>query len=187
LASPVFTGNPTAPTPTAGDNDTSIATTAFVTTAVSALLASPVFTGNPTAPTPTVDDNDTSIATTAFVRAQTRVKVGAISRVLTAATGNVAYTNIGFRPKLVIFIGGVSGTLSHAIGFSDSTTDAGLVINASSGNVISSSAFVLGHTDGVNSHNASVVSFDSDGFTLAWTKTASPTGTLNASYICLGW
>lgn len=33
LASPVFTGNPTAPTPTAGDNDTSIATTAFVTTA----------------------------------------------------------------------------------------------------------------------------------------------------------
>lgn len=30
LASPVFTGNPTAPTPTAGDNDTSIATTAFV-------------------------------------------------------------------------------------------------------------------------------------------------------------
>lgn len=31
-ASPAFTGNPTAPTPTAGDNDTSIATTAFVTT-----------------------------------------------------------------------------------------------------------------------------------------------------------
>lgn len=30
LASPVFTGNPTAPTPAAGDNDTSIATTAFV-------------------------------------------------------------------------------------------------------------------------------------------------------------
>ena len=34
LASPVFTGNPTAPTATPGDNDTSIATTAFVTAAV---------------------------------------------------------------------------------------------------------------------------------------------------------
>lgn len=34
LASPVFTGNPQAPTPTAGDNDTSIATTAFVQTAI---------------------------------------------------------------------------------------------------------------------------------------------------------
>lgn len=36
-ASPAFTGNPTAPTPSAGDNDTSIATTAFVTDAVSTL------------------------------------------------------------------------------------------------------------------------------------------------------
>lgn len=35
LASPVFTGNPQAPTPTAGDNDTSLATTAFVQTAIS--------------------------------------------------------------------------------------------------------------------------------------------------------
>ena len=35
LASPAFTGNPTAPTPTAGDNDTSVATTAFVTSAIS--------------------------------------------------------------------------------------------------------------------------------------------------------
>jgi hypothetical protein len=34
LASPVFTGNPTAPTPSTGDNDTSVATTAFVSTAV---------------------------------------------------------------------------------------------------------------------------------------------------------
>lgn len=34
LASPTFTGDPTAPTPTAGDNDTSIATTAFVTNAL---------------------------------------------------------------------------------------------------------------------------------------------------------
>jgi Collagen triple helix repeat (20 copies) len=38
LASPVFTGDPQAPTPTAGDNDTSIATTAFVQAAVAASL-----------------------------------------------------------------------------------------------------------------------------------------------------
>lgn len=34
IASPTFTGTPAAPTPSAGDNDTSIATTAFVTTAI---------------------------------------------------------------------------------------------------------------------------------------------------------
>lgn len=43
LASPVFTGNPQAPTPTPGDSDTSIATTAFVTAAVGALPGGDVF------------------------------------------------------------------------------------------------------------------------------------------------
>jgi hypothetical protein len=38
LASPALTGNPTAPTPTTGDDDTSIATTAFVTTAIDNLV-----------------------------------------------------------------------------------------------------------------------------------------------------
>jgi len=41
LASPVFTGDPTAPTPATSDNDTSIATTAFV----KAALAASVWTG----------------------------------------------------------------------------------------------------------------------------------------------
>jgi len=70
LASPALTGTPTAPTQTAGNNTTRLATTAFVATAVSPLatLASPIFTGDPQAPTATVGDNDTSIATTAFVQ-----------------------------------------------------------------------------------------------------------------------
>ena len=80
LASPVFTGDPQAPTPATSDNDTSIATTAFVkaqgyltsapvtsvagktgavTLAVAdvsgaAPLASPTFTGTPTLPTGTI-------------------------------------------------------------------------------------------------------------------------------------
>lgn len=54
LASPTFTGDPKAPTPTAGDNDTSVATTAFVQTAIlgKANSASPTFTGTVTVPTP---------------------------------------------------------------------------------------------------------------------------------------
>ena len=80
IASPTFTGDPKAPTPALGDNDTSIATTAFVYQAnvglkgyvdsvdvLKAPIASPIFTGDPRAPTPAVGDNDTSIATTAFV------------------------------------------------------------------------------------------------------------------------
>jgi hypothetical protein len=49
LASPVFTGNPTAPTPAPGDNDTSIATTAFVVAGFLP-IANPTFTGAETGP-----------------------------------------------------------------------------------------------------------------------------------------
>ena len=53
LASPNFTGNPRAPTQTAGNDSTRIANTAFVQDAVSNVtLTSPALTGNPTAPTP---------------------------------------------------------------------------------------------------------------------------------------
>ena len=75
LASPVFSGTPTAPTPTPSDNGTSIATTAFVkaqgyvTGGPFAPLTSPAFSGNPTAPTQSPGDNDQSIATTSFVTA----------------------------------------------------------------------------------------------------------------------
>jgi hypothetical protein len=92
LASPAFTGTPTAPTAAPGTANTQIATTAFVAAlgAVSSFnartgavvlttaditgvggapLASPALTGNPTAPTPAPGDSDTSIATTAYVMA----------------------------------------------------------------------------------------------------------------------
>jgi hypothetical protein len=95
LLSPAFTGSPTAPTPSAGDSSTRLATTAYVETAIGALpvgvatwngrtgtvtlalsdvtsvggapLASPIFTGTPEAPTPPALDNSLRLATTAFV------------------------------------------------------------------------------------------------------------------------
>jgi hypothetical protein len=94
INSPTFTGDPKAPTPTAGDNDTSIATTAFVTSAVNGLnignyapIASPTFTGDPKAPTPTAGDNDTSIATTAFVTSAVKTPGG--------SSNAVQYNNAG--------------------------------------------------------------------------------------------
>ena len=88
IASPALTGTPTAPTPDIGDNDTSIATTAFVfeanagvraallsnTAAIAndlatnyAPLASPALIGVPVAPTAAINANTTQISTTAFV------------------------------------------------------------------------------------------------------------------------
>jgi hypothetical protein len=94
LASPAFTGTPTAPTAVAGTNTTQLATTAFVTAALAvsggvssfnsrggavtllttditgaggAPLASPIFTGTPSSVTPAPGNNSTAIATTAYV------------------------------------------------------------------------------------------------------------------------
>ena len=74
LASPVFTGTPTAPKAPHADNTGKIATTSWVMENVADMGFvfdySPVFQGDPQAPTPPTADNDTSIATTAFVKAQ---------------------------------------------------------------------------------------------------------------------
>jgi hypothetical protein len=81
IASPAFTGTPTAPTLASSDNSTKLATTAFVQAATTGIALqaavdakadklSPTFTGTPTAPTPTLGDNSTKLATTAYVDAQ---------------------------------------------------------------------------------------------------------------------
>lgn len=70
IASPAFTGTPTAPTAAADTNTTQIATTAYVQTELVdfAPKASPALTGTPTAPTASSGTNTTQIATTAFVK-----------------------------------------------------------------------------------------------------------------------
>jgi microcystin-dependent protein len=100
IADPTFTGDPKAPTPATGDNDTSIATTAFVKAQGYAPLASPTFTGNPLAPTPTAGDNDTSVATTAFVTAAVAAGVASVTGIpigTIAATLDLA-TEVGTAP-----------------------------------------------------------------------------------------
>jgi hypothetical protein len=137
-ASPVFTGDPRAPTPASGDNDTSIATTAFVkvqgyiTSAALtgyAPLASPVFTGNPTAPTPTFGDNDTSIATTAFV--QSALLGGtAVARNLEVEVRNQSGSTIAAGS--IVYISGATGnkpliTLAQANNDTNSAQTIGFV------------------------------------------------------------
>ena len=75
LADPAFTGNPTAPTPTAGDNDTSIATTAFVT----ALLGSGTVTTNSPTFTGTTDLVNLDVSGTAVFGGSMTIPDGALS------------------------------------------------------------------------------------------------------------
>ena len=68
-ASPTFTGTVTVPTPSAGDDSTKAASTAFVVASF-ATKASPTFTGTVTVPTASADDNTTKAASTAYVQTE---------------------------------------------------------------------------------------------------------------------
>tara|TARA_R100000995_G_scaffold82781_1_gene57220 strand:+ start:41 stop:1783 length:1743 start_codon:yes stop_codon:yes gene_type:complete len=68
-ASPTFTGTVTIPTPTAGDDSTKAASTAFVVASF-ATKASPTFTGTVTVPTASANDNTTKAASTAYVQTE---------------------------------------------------------------------------------------------------------------------
>jgi hypothetical protein len=76
LESPFFIGDPRAPHPPQGDNDSSIATTYWVQREVERLnfapTDSPLFTGNPTVPHPPAGDNDNSIPSTQWVQNELR-------------------------------------------------------------------------------------------------------------------
>lgn len=86
LDSPALTGNPTAPTPVAGSNNTALATTAFVQ------LAMQVF-GLGSMQVPTADNLDT-LATTGFFRAVTGVTGGTMPvNGVSASVISIRYSN----------------------------------------------------------------------------------------------
>lgn len=87
LASPTFTGTPTAPTAAVDTNTTQVATTAFVVGQGYAKLASPALSGTPTAPTAAVNTNTTQIATTAFVLGQGNSTAATITALGAQAAG----------------------------------------------------------------------------------------------------
>lgn len=102
LASPAFTGTPTAPTASAGTSTTQLATTAFVTTAdnLKANLASPTFTGTPAAPTAAQGTNTTQLATTAFVQTEGALKAN-LSDTINAQTGTTYTLVAGDNGKVI--------------------------------------------------------------------------------------
>jgi hypothetical protein len=188
LASPALTGNPTAPTAAPGDNDTSIATTAFVTAAITAAggvtsfntrtgaislvltdvtnvggapIASPALTGTPTAPTATLGTSTTQLATTAFVAAA-------------LATG---VTSFNSRSGVVILSGpditGAGGALLASPALTGTPT-APTATAGTSTTQLATTAFVQGYTPASIPSNI-VVGVDAD-FSASITLAASDSG-----------
>jgi len=102
------------------------------------------------------------------------------TRDLTAASGDVAYTGVGFKPSVLIFIGADDSTALSTWGF-HANGNMHQISQPREGNVntfVSHSSSVMIFYYGAGASQSAIVkTLDADGFTLTWTKSGSPTGT----------
>ena len=172
LASPALTGTPTAPTQTEGNSSTRVATTAFVTVAVSrkadlshthaisditslqtsldakANLASPALTGTPTAPTQTEGNNSTRLATTAFV-ATAASRKAALSH--THAISDITSLQTSLDTKLPLTGGALTGLLTSTANIVSGLNSGGVAMTVNDG--YGNANLTFNHTNGVPEQN----------------------------------
>lgn len=146
--------------------------------------------------TQSAGDNATNGATTAFVTAALaaggalKSKVVSFTYDISTATGSQPITGVGFIPTSIVFMTGIPGTPAFGGGLVDSSKAGKAYAQYGIGGnfeVTAQSVAIsvyLPDNSGANHADATITSFDSDGFTLAWVKTGSPTGTATIYALC---
>lgn len=107
------------------------------------------------------------------------------TRDMTAASGDVSYTGCGFTPASVLVIWGIDDSLNGGgVGFAENSgAFQGINISGTVQFKNNTFIYIIG-TNEANSQEATMATYDSDGFTLTWTKNGSPTGTANLVFYC---
>ena len=117
-----------------------------------------------------------------------RTKVITATRDLTTATGDVAYTGVGFKPSSIIAIASVNDSYTQSFGMADASLGKGylyLPISASGKGEVGTGNFLVAMVTYASAYQVAIVkSYDTDGFTLTWTKNGSPTGTFTMIFLC---
>ena len=137
----------------------------------------------------TTGTDDTKFATSkalsdAGVNTRLKSKVISFTRDMTAASGDVAYTGVGFTPTSIIALTTVPGGYRFSVGISDSLKAVSVIETYNPNSMTNDYDRIITLTDGSNVQYAIVKSYDSNGFTLTWTKVSSPTGTAALIFLC---
>lgn len=112
---------------------------------------------------------------------------GFIQRDLSVASGNQVVTGVGFEPTSIHFImeqaGGIADPERHSIGFSDGNGGDGCLFYQIAGvsgwsSTSANCIYWVGSSQGY----VATCTFQSDGFTIAWTRNGSPTGLININW-----
>lgn len=116
-------------------------------------------------------------------------KAISFTRDISLASGTQAVTGVGFKPRGIMFLSGTSAGTANigSWGIDDGTTHlCNIWFNASSANgfATSGAASIYANPVAGSAYQGAVQSFDSDGFTINWAKTGTPTGTLTVQALC---
>jgi hypothetical protein len=138
-------------------------------------------------------DSAVSLATQQSIRAYTSnrlmsCKTGSFTRALNASSGSVSYTGVGFTPKAILFFGASASSnfLSFGITSGSAQNDAVRIHEVDFEDPDTSNCITL--LTSLDSGQTGVLSsFDSDGFTIAWTRVlTSASGTVTVAYLAIG-
>lgn len=129
----------------------------------------------------------TAQAIAALANAQHNFYVGTLTRDLTASSGDVEYSGVGFTPKVLIcFAIKVSDTVLSSWGFTIAAGAGQGIANRGAGIGFEQSSFIAITENGPVGQTAALASFNASGFTLTWTKSGSPTGSIIVKYLAIG-
>lgn len=116
-----------------------------------------------------------------------KFKIGSFTRDLSLASGNQAITGVGFTPSVCMFIGTVNGVAGIGTMGMDTDVDDECWYDGQArvgGNHMYRDLMTLKpFLNAADYYEGTINSMDSDGFTIAWTKGNSPTGTFTVTYL----
>ncbi len=113
-------------------------------------------------------------------------KIGTLTRDCTQAGADVPYTGVGFRPTHIIFLSAMVGTdFEHSVGFDDGTNHYCIAgITAARWDPEMNLSIYGQEGAGIDTMGI-IKTFDADGFTITWSKTGAPNGSLVVFYLAL--
>jgi len=113
-------------------------------------------------------------------------KVTNSSRDRTAASGDVSYTGIGFLPTCLLAMASIDGQNDGSWGFAGAGLFERRMITYGANPYFTNGSEIIRHQSGSAGQYAVLKTFDADGFTLTWTKFATPAaGTVLLNFLSL--
>lgn len=112
-------------------------------------------------------------------------KAGSFTRDISLASGSQSVTGVGFKPRAILFL--MNKNVTYVMGV-------GIAGGAGTGGTLFDNSVNVAHTYGTagnplyirdsgGNYIGDIASYDSDGFTISWTKTGSSTGIVDIYYL----